>query len=104
MRHTAHDIDNHLAEWRAEDLRIGFTNGVFDLLHPGHIRVLGQARAQCDRLVVGLNSDASVKRLKGEGRPVQNETARAEVLAALEAVDLFAETTIVTTTEITVGL
>jgi D-beta-D-heptose 7-phosphate kinase/D-beta-D-heptose 1-phosphate adenosyltransferase len=84
------DIDAHLGEWRAEDLRIGFTNGVFDLLHPGHIKVLAQSRAACDRLVVGLNSDASVRRLKGEGRPVQDERARAEVLAALEAVDLVA--------------
>jgi D-beta-D-heptose 7-phosphate kinase/D-beta-D-heptose 1-phosphate adenosyltransferase len=61
---------------------------VFDLLHPGHVKVLAQARAACDRLVVGLNSDASVRRLKGKDRPIQNEQARAEVLAALEAVDL----------------
>jgi len=59
-------------------------------LHPGHVKVLTAARAACDRLVVGLNSDASVKRLKGESRPVQDERARAEVLAALEAVDLVA--------------
>jgi rfaE bifunctional protein nucleotidyltransferase chain/domain len=69
-------------------LRIGFTNGCFDILHPGHVKVLTAARGACDRLIVGLNSDASVKRLKGEGRPVQDERARAEVLAALEAVDL----------------
>ncbi len=80
----------HLADWRKQDLRVGFTNGCFDILHPGHVRVLTQARAACDRLIVGLNSDASVKRLKGDGRPVQNEHARAEVLAALEAVDLVA--------------
>lgn len=67
-----------------------FTNGCFDILHPGHVKVLTAARAACDRLVVGLNSDASVKRLKGESRPVQDERARAEVLAALEAVDLVA--------------
>jgi D-beta-D-heptose 7-phosphate kinase/D-beta-D-heptose 1-phosphate adenosyltransferase len=82
------DIDMRLDEWRAEDQRIGFTNGVFDLLHPGHIKVLAQARAACDRLVVGLNSDASVRRLKGKDRPIQSERARAEVLAGLEAVDL----------------
>ena len=82
------ELDERLAEWRAQDLRIGFTNGCFDLLHPGHVKVLAQARAACDRLVVGLNSDASVRRLKGEGRPIQDEHARAEVLAALEAVDL----------------
>jgi D-beta-D-heptose 7-phosphate kinase/D-beta-D-heptose 1-phosphate adenosyltransferase len=81
-------IEQRLDEWRAEDLRIGFTNGVFDLLHPGHVKVLAQARGKCDRLVVGLNSDASVRRLKGRDRPIQNERARAEVLAALEAVDL----------------
>ena len=84
------DLDAHLAEWRKQDLRVGFTNGCFDILHPGHVKVLTAARGACDRLIVGLNSDASVKRLKGEGRPVQDERARAEVLAALEAVDLVA--------------
>jgi D-beta-D-heptose 7-phosphate kinase / D-beta-D-heptose 1-phosphate adenosyltransferase len=83
-------LDARLEQWRAQDLRVGFTNGVFDLLHPGHIKVLAQARAACDRLVVGLNSDASVKRLKGQDRPIQSERARAEVLAGLEAVDLVA--------------
>jgi D-beta-D-heptose 7-phosphate kinase/D-beta-D-heptose 1-phosphate adenosyltransferase len=82
------DIEPRLATWRSQDLRIGFTNGVFDLLHPGHIKVLAQSRAKCDRLVVGINSDSSVKRLKGKGRPIQSERARAEVLAGLEAVDL----------------
>src|SRR6202051_3445559 len=82
------DVDAHLADWRKQGLRIGFTNGCFDILHPGHVKVLTAARGACDRLIVGLNSDASVKRLKGEGRPVQDELARAEVLAALEAVDL----------------
>jgi len=82
------DLAAHLADWRKQDLRIGFTNGCFDILHPGHVKVLTAARGACDRLIVGLNSDASTRRLKGEGRPVQNETARAEVLAALEAVDL----------------
>ena len=77
-----------LSDWRKQGLRIGFTNGCFDILHPGHVKVLTAARGACDRLIVGLNSDASVKRLKGEGRPVQDERARAEVLAALEAVDL----------------
>ncbi|MFN3656997.1 MAG: D-glycero-beta-D-manno-heptose-7-phosphate kinase [Pseudolabrys sp.] len=81
-------LDEHLADWRRQGLRIGFTNGCFDLLHPGHVRLLAAARAACDRLVLGLNSDASVMRLKGPGRPVQPAQARAEVLAALEAVDL----------------
>ena len=81
-------LDEHLADWRRQGLRIGFTNGCFDLLHPGHVRLLAAARAACDRLVLGLNGDASVTRLKGAGRPVQPVEARAEVLAALEAVDL----------------
>jgi D-beta-D-heptose 7-phosphate kinase/D-beta-D-heptose 1-phosphate adenosyltransferase len=74
--------------WRRRGWRVGFTNGCFDLLHPGHVHLLEQARAACDRLVVGLNSDASVRRLKGAGRPVQPEAARAAVLASLAAVDL----------------
>ncbi len=74
--------------WRARRERVGFTNGCFDLIHPGHISLISQARAACDRLIVGLNSDASVRRLKGETRPVQNETARAIVLASLANVDL----------------
>jgi D-beta-D-heptose 7-phosphate kinase/D-beta-D-heptose 1-phosphate adenosyltransferase len=81
-------LDERLAEWRRAGLRIGFTNGCFDLLHPGHVKLLTKARAACDRLIVGLNSDGSVRRLKGSGRPMQEVTARAEVLAALEAVDL----------------
>jgi D-beta-D-heptose 7-phosphate kinase / D-beta-D-heptose 1-phosphate adenosyltransferase len=84
------DLSAQLGEWRRQGLRVGFTNGCFDILHPGHVKVLTAARGACDRLIVGLNSDASVKRLKGQGRPVQDERARAEVLAALEAVDLVA--------------
>jgi len=82
--------------WRHEGLRVGFTNGCFDLLHPGHVSILHRAKAACDRLVVGLNSDASVSRLKGPSRPVQAEEARATVLAALadvDAVTLFSEDT-----------
>jgi D-beta-D-heptose 7-phosphate kinase / D-beta-D-heptose 1-phosphate adenosyltransferase len=81
-------LEERLDEWRRQALRIGFTNGCFDILHPGHIKLLTQSRAACDRLIVGLNDDASVRRLKGEGRPMQDVHARAEVLAALEAVDL----------------
>jgi D-beta-D-heptose 7-phosphate kinase/D-beta-D-heptose 1-phosphate adenosyltransferase len=80
-------LDERLSELRRQGLRIGFTNGCFDLLHPGHVKLLTQARGACDHLVVGLNSDASVTRLKGTGRPVQDQYARAEVLSALEAVD-----------------
>ena len=74
--------------WRDRGEKVGFTNGCFDLLHPGHVSLLSQARGACDRLVVGLNSDASVKRLKGESRPTQTEEARAAVLSSLETVDL----------------
>jgi len=76
--------------WRGSLLageRLAFTNGVFDLLHPGHIDVLLGARAQADALVVGVNSDASVQRLKGPGRPVRTAAERCYVLAALEMVD-----------------
>ncbi|MFT8244013.1 D-glycero-beta-D-manno-heptose-7-phosphate kinase [Roseomonas sp. BN140053] len=82
--------------WRQRGWRIGFTNGCFDLLHPGHVHLLEQARSWCDRLVVGLNSDSSVSKLKGPTRPVQGEAARAAVLASLATVDLvtvFEETT-----------
>jgi D-beta-D-heptose 7-phosphate kinase/D-beta-D-heptose 1-phosphate adenosyltransferase len=73
--------------WRRRGWRVGFTNGCFDLLHPGHVHLLEQARSWCDRLVVGLNTDASVKRLKGAARPIQHEAARAAVLASLATVD-----------------
>ena len=68
--------------------KVVFTNGVFDLLHSGHVDVLTAARARGDALIVGVNTDASVARLKGPGRPVRSEAERAYVLAALEAVDL----------------
>ena len=79
---------SRITVWRREGRKIGFTNGCFDLLHPGHISLIAQARAACDRLVVGLNSDSSVRRLKGPGRPIQNEAARAAVLASLANIDL----------------
>jgi D-beta-D-heptose 7-phosphate kinase / D-beta-D-heptose 1-phosphate adenosyltransferase len=82
--------------WRAEGLKVGFTNGCFDILHVGHLKVIEEARARCDRLVLGLNSDASVKRLKGPTRPVNDEADRARLLAGLAAVDavvVFAEDT-----------
>jgi D-beta-D-heptose 7-phosphate kinase/D-beta-D-heptose 1-phosphate adenosyltransferase len=74
--------------WHRQGLRIGFTNGCFDLLHPGHVSLISQARAACDRLVVGLNNDRSAQRLKGPTRPIQRESARSAVLASLAAVDL----------------
>jgi D-beta-D-heptose 7-phosphate kinase/D-beta-D-heptose 1-phosphate adenosyltransferase len=73
--------------WRRRAGKVVFTNGVFDLLHPGHVDVLAAARALGDALVVGVNTDASVRRLKGPARPVRGEQDRVHVLAALEAVD-----------------
>ncbi len=73
---------------RRSGRRVVFTNGCFDLLHPGHVRYLAAARRAGDLLVVAINSDRSVRRLKGPDRPVQHEAARAEVLAGLAAVDL----------------
>jgi len=84
------EAEEQVGRWRRRGWRVGFTNGCFDLLHPGHVSLLSQAKAACDRLVVGLNSDASVKRLKGANRPVQSEAARATVLASLASVDLVA--------------
>jgi len=74
--------------WRSsQGGRVVFTNGVFDIIHPGHVDVLTAARARGDALIVGVNTDASVKRLKGPARPVRNEAERAYVLAGMEAVD-----------------
>jgi len=77
-----------IARWRQRGQRVGFTNGCFDLLHPGHISLLTEARTACDKLIVALNSDTSVKRLKGDDRPVQSEVDRAIVLASLATVDM----------------
>ncbi|MFG1463042.1 D-glycero-beta-D-manno-heptose-7-phosphate kinase [Xanthobacter sp. DSM 24535] len=77
-----------LNRWRASGARIVFTNGCFDLLHPGHVGMLETAAAQGDRLVVALNTDASVRRLKGPTRPLQDENARARVIGAMRCVDL----------------
>jgi D-beta-D-heptose 7-phosphate kinase/D-beta-D-heptose 1-phosphate adenosyltransferase len=76
-----------LDEIRANGLRLVFTNGCFDLIHPGHVAYLMEARALGDRLLVGLNSDDSVRRLKGAGRPLIPERGRGEILAALRCVD-----------------
>ncbi|MBU2583083.1 MAG: D-glycero-beta-D-manno-heptose 1-phosphate adenylyltransferase [Alphaproteobacteria bacterium] len=74
--------------WRKRGERVVFTNGCFDLLHPGHVHVLQQARAEGDRLIVGVNSDESVRRLKGAERPIQGESARTMVIASIDVVDL----------------
>jgi D-beta-D-heptose 7-phosphate kinase/D-beta-D-heptose 1-phosphate adenosyltransferase len=83
----ARTLAARLAARRARGERIVFTNGCFDLLHPGHIQTLSFAKAQGDVLVVGINTDRSVRRLKGPSRPLQTQAARAAVLAGLEAVD-----------------
>lgn len=75
-------------EWHRRGLKVGLANGCYDLLHPGHVSLLTQAKRACDRLIVALNTDASVQRLKGPSRPLQNEESRAQVMAALEDVDL----------------
>lgn len=96
---SSSDIDQILAfvqQWREEELVVGFTNGCFDILHPGHLAVLTEAREKCDRLIVGLNSDASTRRLKGFDRPVNNEEDRATMLsgfAFVDAVTIFEEDT-----------
>lgn len=84
---SAKDLAAQLSRLRCQGKRIVFTNGCFDLLHPGHIYTLTQAKTFGDILVVGINSDASVKRLKGEKRPIQDQSSRLTLLAALEAVD-----------------
>jgi len=83
----ATDLKSFGRTCRGRGLKVAFTNGCFDLLHAGHVRYLNEARGLGDALVVGLNSDDSVRRLKGEGRPIVPEGERAEVLAALAAVD-----------------
>src|SRR5271170_3215639 len=75
------------AEWRLAGKTVVFTNGCYDILHPGHIRLLEKARSLGDLLILALNTDASVQRLKGPSRPLTPETERAELAAALEAVD-----------------
>jgi D-beta-D-heptose 7-phosphate kinase/D-beta-D-heptose 1-phosphate adenosyltransferase len=89
-------VMQQVQHWRDRGLKVAFTNGCFDLLHPGHISLLEQSRATADKLIVGLNADLSVRRLKGNGRPVQSEIARATVLSSLKTVDavvIFAEDT-----------
>lgn len=84
---TWNDIRELSGDWRNSGLTVGFTNGCFDILHVGHIRTLQFAREHCERLVVGINSDQSVRRLKGESRPINSQEDRAELLSALSFVD-----------------
>src|SRR5207253_7416950 len=80
-------LQEERARLRAAGQKLVFTNGVFDILHVGHVRYLSEARALGDALLVAINSDASVRALKGAGRPILNESERAEILAALSSVD-----------------
>ncbi|CCH03280.1 rfaE bifunctional protein [Fibrella aestuarina BUZ 2] len=86
--HTRDDAVAQVADWHQQGLRVVFTNGCFDIVHLGHIDYLEKARALGDKLVLGLNTDASVSRIKGPLRPVVNETARARLMAALQFVDI----------------
>lgn len=89
-------LKQRVAQWRMQGKKIAFTNGVFDILHKGHIYSLSQAASEADYLIVGVNSDSSVKRLKGDNRPINNEEARALILASLimtDGVVLFEEDT-----------
>ena len=85
---SAAEAQATLAGWRLAGGKVVFTNGCFDLMHPGHLHYLAQARALGARLVIGLNTDASVQKLKGEHRPIMDENARALLLASLSFVDL----------------
>src|SRR5438874_10572730 len=85
--YTAAEAETLVRRWKSRGLSVGFTNGCFDVLHAGHIALLAAARAQCDRLIVALNTDRGVRRLKGSKRPVNGLTDRSAVIAAVESVD-----------------
>jgi rfaE bifunctional protein nucleotidyltransferase chain/domain len=93
---TQDELAAIVGEAKAAGKKVGFTNGCFDILHRGHVKYLSAAKKECDILVIGVNSDSSVKSIKGVNRPINDEQARLEVLAALEFVDyltLFQEDT-----------
>ncbi len=81
------DLSRQVQSWKAAGLRVGFTNGCFDILHSGHLKLLEESNSRCDRLIVAINTDASVKRLKGASRPVNPERDRALLLASIGLVD-----------------
>ena len=85
--YNINELINHLINLRQKNLKIGFTNGCFDLLHKGHLSLLSQSKQKCDFLIVGLNSDASVKLLKGDERPIDNESIRLNKLSNIKDVD-----------------
>ena len=93
---STNNLVTQVNTWRKSDKKIVFTNGCFDIIHRGHIEVLAQTADLGDKLIIGLNSDVSIQKLKGENRPIINETSRAILLAALDFVDaiiLFSEET-----------
>ncbi len=81
------NLEKHIEDWRSRKLKIVFTNGCFDLLHLGHVDYLAKAADAGDRLIIGVNTDASVHRLKGRNRPLQDESSRLHILASLQMVD-----------------
>src|SRR5262249_56593994 len=85
--YSIEEADTVVRRWKSRGLSVGFTNGCFDVLHAGHIGLLAAARAQCDRLIVALNTDRGVRRLKGPERPVNALADRSAVIAAVESVD-----------------
>jgi len=85
--YTTDTLKSQLTEWRKNDLKIVFTNGCFDLLHLGHVDYLAKARGLGHKLIIGLNTDASVSRIKGPSRPVKDQNSRATILAAMQFVD-----------------
>ena len=90
------NLFQQVKDWKNQGLKIGFTNGCFDILHPGHVHYLFEASLLVDKLIIGVNTDASVSKLKGTHRPIQNQDARCRILAALEstaAIILFDEPT-----------
>jgi rfaE bifunctional protein nucleotidyltransferase chain/domain len=84
---TNEDLEQRISQWQKENLKIVFTNGCFDLLHLGHVDYLAKAKDLGERLIIGVNTDASVRRLKGIYRPLQDEKSRLHILASLQVVD-----------------
>tara|TARA_Y100001934_G_scaffold43869_1_gene52923 strand:- start:957 stop:2435 length:1479 start_codon:yes stop_codon:yes gene_type:complete len=86
--HSLQSLSKTIIEWKKMGYLVGFTNGCFDLIHPGHLSVIQKAKSLCDRLIVAVNSDVSIKAIKGEKRPIQNQNTRMAILSALSAVDV----------------
>ncbi len=85
---TLKDAVDIVNTWKFENKTVGFTNGCFDLVHVGHVEVLRKSKEKCDKLVLGLNSDRSIKKIKGNGRPIIDQTSRSILLSEFQSVDL----------------